>query len=609
MHPGTSICQAGENRVKWSTSTRIDPQMAARWIHDEHLDINPKIVLCSSIVSATQRMFLGILVVAAYAVYAQECRNIPGDPGYPTNAEWNALDNAVGGRLVQVLPSGEVCRLTLCSTTDWTSANWRNTVPGAMNQVNWEQDYDTVPPSLCGQFVPPICGQGDVPPFAILAQTAEDIQAGVNFAREHNLRLSVKASGHDYLGRSTAKHSLLIHAHKLQSITFTDDFLVGGVSKGSAVTVGSGVGLSALYNATKDVGKIFVGGSAATVVASGGYVQGGGHSALSPLLGLAADNALEFNIVTADGELRKANENENSDLFWALRGGGAGTWGIIVNSTFETFPTFQATRSQVLFLATGGVVVGAAGAAYAKRVFDWDSMNVGQYYYTVGVGTTYTIIVDTIFPNATAQQAATALAPLFADLVAAGAVPISNTTSSATINELLAIGDDLCGGYAVLGSRLIPSAIYKSSPESIGNAYRRLVGVKSVGILSHLVAGGKVAENAGIDSAVNPAWRSAKTHLIVTNQFTDISTPSQVVAALNKFKNDQLPIFESIQGPTPAAYSSEADPFEEDFQSVFYGPNYDRLSSIKAKYDPDDLFIVRAGVGSERWNSDGLCKV
>ncbi|KAJ3575466.1 hypothetical protein NP233_g1083 [Leucocoprinus birnbaumii] len=556
----------------------------------------------------------GVLILAAYTACAQRCRNIPGSPGYPTTTEWDALDSSVGGRLVQALPSGEVCRLTLCSTADWTSANWRNTVPGAMNQVNWEQDYNSVPPSLCGQFTPAICGQGDVPPFAILAQTAEDIQAGVNFAREHNLRLSIKASGHDYLGRSTAKHSLLIHTQKLQSIEFTDNFLVGGLNKGSAVTVGSGVGLSALYNATKNVGKIFVGGSAATVAPGGGYVQGAGHSALSPLLGLAADNALEFNIVTADGQLRKANEVENSDrviisVFWALRGGGAGSWGVIVNTTFSTFPTFQAVRSRVLFLATGSLVIGATGAAYARHVFDWDSMNVGQYYYTVGVGSNYTIIVDTIFPNATEAQATRALAPLFTELLLSGAVPISNTTVTATINELLATGDDLCGGYAVLGSRLIPAASYRSSPLAIGDAYRRLADVGSIGILSHLVAGGKVAANAEIDNAVNPGWRTAKTHLIVTNQFTDISTPLQVTATLNKFKNDQLPIFQSIQGSNPAAYSGEADPFEEDFQSVFYGPNYDKLSAIKAKYDPDDLFIVRTGVGSERWDADGLCRV
>ncbi len=114
----------------------------------------------------------------------------------------------------------------------------------------------------------------------------------MNFARQHNLRLSVKASGHDLLGRSTAKNSLLIHTQKLQAIAFKDNFFVGSRNKGSVVIVGSGVGLSTLYNASLGVGKIVVAGTAATVVAAGGYVQGAGHSVLSPLLGLAADNVL-----------------------------------------------------------------------------------------------------------------------------------------------------------------------------------------------------------------------------------------------------------------------------------------------------------------------------
>jgi hypothetical protein len=88
-----------------------------------------------------------------------------------------------------------------------------------------------------------------------------------------------------------------------------------------------------------------------------------------------------------------------------------------------------------------------------------------------------------------------------------------------------------------------------------------------------------------------------------------MSSPDEVSTVLNDFKTNQLPIFETIQGPVPAAYSNEADPFEEDWQTVFYGPNYPRLSAIKQYYDPTDLFIVRAGVGSERWDSDGLCQV
>ena len=104
---------------------------------------------------------------------------------------------------------------------------------------------------------------------------------------------------------------------------------MGGEILGNAVTVGSGVGLRKLYLAAEAQGKTFVGGTAATVVSSAGYVQGGGHSALSPTFGLAADNTLgtiwlrtfrrpslyfaEFEIVLADGSLVTANEVSNPD--------------------------------------------------------------------------------------------------------------------------------------------------------------------------------------------------------------------------------------------------------------------------------------------------------
>lgn len=90
---------------------------------------------------------------------------------------------------------------------------------------------------------------------------------------------------------------MLIFTHALQDIQFHDSFKVRGKDLGSAVTVGSGVPLNTLYQASKAQGKIFVGGTAATVVAAGGYVQGGGHSALSPTFGLAADNALGMELL------------------------------------------------------------------------------------------------------------------------------------------------------------------------------------------------------------------------------------------------------------------------------------------------------------------------
>ncbi|KAG6908632.1 hypothetical protein DXG01_003810 [Tephrocybe rancida] len=261
---------------------------------------------------------LDVLLLASHAVLgvlAKTCCNVPGSIGYPKDAQWAALNSTISGRLVSVVPSAQFCKnlpAGSCTDAQWSSAVFRNEIPGAMNQVNFESDWDSRTPSLCLRNGT-VCGQGNTPLFAVLAESAGDIQAGVKFAQTNNLRLAVKASGHDFLGRSTAKDSLLISTHKLKDITFTDSFHVGSNHKGSVITVGSCVTLSEIYTASGAIGKIVVGGTASTVVAAGGYVQGAGHSATSPLLGLAADNCHELQVVLASGTLVTVNEVENSD--------------------------------------------------------------------------------------------------------------------------------------------------------------------------------------------------------------------------------------------------------------------------------------------------------
>lgn len=118
-------------------------------------------------------------------------------------------------------------------------------------------------------------------------------QSGVNFAGLHNLKFAVKASGHDFLGRSTAKGSLLLWTRNFRNVSFSDNFIVNGTARGSAMTAGSGMPINLLYEEAKRQGKYYVGGITATVALACGYIQGAGHSAFSPTtFGLAADNAL-----------------------------------------------------------------------------------------------------------------------------------------------------------------------------------------------------------------------------------------------------------------------------------------------------------------------------
>lgn len=142
-------------------------------------------------------------------------------------------------------------------------------------------------------------------------------------AHKNNIRLVVKSSGHDFLGRSNAPGSLSIWMHHMNEIAFHKDEYKLKDSKtvidGDAVTCGGGTDMYSLYQETDKYGATVVGGMAKSV-SVGGYITGGGHSQLGPNYGLAADQVLEIEVVTPDGKILTVNEDNHHDLFWALRG-------------------------------------------------------------------------------------------------------------------------------------------------------------------------------------------------------------------------------------------------------------------------------------------------
>ncbi|KAF7342608.1 FAD-binding domain-containing protein [Mycena sanguinolenta] len=538
----------------------------------------------------------------AYGVHAR-CRNVPGSAGFPGADQWSTLNTTVNGNLVAVVPSAKYCADIPggCTEVEWTSALFRSTIPGAMNQVNFEQGYDLTPPSVCLQNSTTTCGQGDVPIYAVEAETVADVQAAVQFAQTYDLRIAVKSSGHDYLGRSTAPNSLLIHMRKFTNVNFTDGFMVNGQNMGSAVTVGPGVHLQDVYLQSLAQGKIVVGGTAATVCPAGGYLQGAGHSAIAPLLGLAADNALEFQIVVSSGQLLTVNKASNSDLFFALRGGGAGSWGVIVSATVRTFPTFNVTGSVIELAASSNTAAAALAGVHAQHIFDLDTIRGGQYFYLEVTNGIPVMTITTVMPNTTMDEGTALLTPFLNDALAIPGVSlISQNSQTAPVNEVLYMSDDAAGFNLVLGSRLIPTTAYQATNASatVEAVYKRLLDAGTLGILGNLVAGGQVSANADIVSA-----------LILANEWFDSASLSDIDTIRHTFQTTGLPILEQLSGADAGSYSNEADLFEPDFQTTFYGPNYAKLSAIKSVYDPSDLFIVAAGVGSERWDEWGLCTV
>ncbi|KAF8270094.1 hypothetical protein EI94DRAFT_1572358 [Lactarius quietus] len=536
------------------------------------------------------------------------CRNQPGDPGYPTDSDWATFNDTIGGRLVTVVPSVKACRELGCSEAQWESGIFRQTIPGAMNAYNWEQHY-TPPAELC-LLNGTTCAQGDVPLYAVNATTAQHIQAGVLFSQAHDLRVVIKSSGHDLLGRSTAKNSLLLWTAYLKNITFAEYFPYCAAYQGSAVTVGAGVGLEELYTAAEAQNKIFVGGTAVTVSPAGGYIQGGGHSVFSPIYGLAADNVLQYSVVLANGSYVVANLDSFPDLFWALRGGGAGSWGVIIDATLRTFPIFNATVHAVDVLTETVEQTGDLMTLHATHIKDWDNVRAGQYFSLVGSATNSTLSLLTVFKDLDGNASKAQMSAFLSNATALGAIVKDEFTLTGYPNDIAGLTDDPSGFNLVLSSRLIPNSVYLHAPSSVGAAYKRLLYQGIPLIAGALVAGGQVSANANIDSAILPAWRIAKTHIIAAQVWDDSLSAPDVLAFRRNFTSTARPVLANLAGgPSSGSYSNEADVLEPNFQITFYGSNYARLERIKAIYDPNDLFIVRTGVRSEFWDADGMCMV
>lgn len=171
--------------------------------------------------------------------------------------------------------------------------------------TNYSCDPFASPPSRCivGTYVQ----------YTVNVSKAEHVTAAIQFANKHNIRLVIRNTGHDYNGKSTGAGGLglwMSHLKDIEIKDWSDEFYVG-----KAIKMSAGVQGFEAYAAADAEGLQVVGGECPTVGIAGGYSQGGGHSALTSRHGLAADQTLEWEVITATGEHLFANRQENTDLY------------------------------------------------------------------------------------------------------------------------------------------------------------------------------------------------------------------------------------------------------------------------------------------------------
>lgn len=167
-------------------------------------------------------------------------------------------------------------------------------------------------------------------PKAILyCESLKDVVCAVKFAVENCCQIRIRSGGHNYEGYSIGNNVVVIDVSNLKDIRINYEE--------NYVEVQSGINNSQMYEYLGSRGYPFPGGTCLTVALSG-YSLGGGWGLSTRLFGLGTDNLLEVEIVDYNGDVLIANENENSDLFWALRGAGGGNFGVVTSMKFRLPP-------------------------------------------------------------------------------------------------------------------------------------------------------------------------------------------------------------------------------------------------------------------------------
>lgn len=564
----------------------------------------------------------------------------PGDAAWPTEASWERLNRATSGRLIKIrsplsectaAPSGAACAQIF---KQLKNPYYLGDEPALTQTLGWVDAWTSKPSE-----------------YAVAAETAADVVAAVNFARANNLRLVVKGGGHSYQGTSSAADSLLIWTRRMNAVTLHEAFVgtgcTGRNAPQQAVTVEAGAIWGQVYNAVTTKAGRYVQGGGCMTVGVAGLIQSGGFGSFSKAYGMAAASLLEAEIVTADGEVRIANACTNPDLFWAIKGGGGGSFGVVTRLTLRThkLPEF--------FGGVFATVRAESDAAFRRligRIIDFYAASLLSPHWgeQISFRRGNVLALAMVFQGLSQQEAEAIWRPFF-DWIQSSPQDYSIVSKPAILTAParhfwdpdflkkipgIVLADDRAGapagnvfwagnlgeaGQVLHGyqSAWLPEALLRRDQQEI-LADALFAASRHWGVSLHVNKGlaGAPAEavDAARDTAMNPAVLDAFALVIsgaegppaypgVVGREPDLATGRSHAKAIDNAMNEVRKLL-----PAVGSYVSEGNYFDNAWRESYWGPNYARLLTVKDEYDPDGLFFVHHGVGSERWSADGFTK-
>ncbi|MER6348959.1 FAD-binding oxidoreductase [Streptomyces sp. NPDC001595] len=415
---------------------------------------------------------------------------------------------------------------------------------------------------------------------------ADDIATTLAHARARGLRVAIRNGGHSYAGWSSGNGRLIIDVSRLNGIR---------ASGGSAV-VGAGAKLIDVYRALAAKGATIPAGSCPTVGVSG-LVLGGGHGVVSRAYGLTCDSLTQATLVTADGKRITADADEHKDLFWALRGAGNGTFGVVTELRFRTHPAPQAVTGHLSWPWAKAAAVVKAWQEWGPDQPDeiWSSLHLAR---AAGGSPTVSVAAFSLGTYGELQNAVDRLA------ARVGASASSVSLRRRSYEEAMEIYAG-CSSFATDAQCHLPGSTPGRSPQGAlgretyaarSDFFDRSVPAAGIQTLLNRIeavqgGAGSIALTA-LGGAVNRVSPTATAFVHRRSRMLAQYIASWRAGTAGTAAQSWLKSAHDAMRPyaSGAAYQNYTDPTLKDWRTAYYGDAAPRLAKLKRAYDPNRVF-------------------
>ncbi|CAG8009588.1 unnamed protein product [Penicillium salamii] len=593
--------------------------------------------------------FFPVAFLVLTATAKQICKVSPSDLSWPSQDAWNSLNQSIQGTLIRTAPVGSSCYSgnpfnspENCTVVKnhWSSAAYHAAWPESIDYSIYANN-SCLPPGVDGYSAGKDCSIGGLPQYIVNASTEHQVATAMKWASHRDIRIVVKGTGHDLGGRSTGAFALSIWTHNFKRIQVHPKWNLPGTNDTADVVLcGSGNNWGDVYNAVHKINRTVVGGEDATV-GLGGLIQNGGHGLLSSHYGLASDQVYQVTVVTTQGQLLVANDVQNQDLFWAVRGAGGGQYGVITEFVLRTHPVPEN-------VVTGGFSFYPSQNSKASEIASWNSLAevAAQIPDLMDSGLTGTVTALNK-QKAVSYMGLKQEMPGVSGMIGFTGFNMTIELMNASISKLVARLDldnvnitlqspstksywdstkpdpsasNAAGSVSLMTSQLLGrSELSDISRERLVDHLQRIMVSQNSTAGTMLLFGLQAGKGpAGIPEirrgSTLPAWRESYVHAMAYSASIDaIGDPSRSLKSGADWINSAQESAWKNWAPQSGSYMNEGNPFSINWKHDFYGANYERLLKVKRKYDPSGSLFVWSGVGSNEWdynlNSGLLCRV